>query len=500
VIFNVTADHVAIGNLTLRDARTHAIAIQPGADNGRIEGCTFSNPTTPLPTTAAIDGNGCAGWVVTGNNITNIIGTTATAEPAIHFYGGASGTEVSNNLICNCDRAIILGGPVVAPAITTQPASMSVTAGQTATFTIVATGSPTYQWYKNGTAISGATSPSYTTPTTTTTDNGALFSVVVTNSASAVTSSAATLTVSTPTITHGSQVNETNTGVPSGHTLTDVAATIEVTESWITNQNSGSRILQNRHFLSGAYLIVSVDGFTIQYCKFSGKSGFTTNANDGQSSLGKNIQILDCEFDGNHENTGGDVAVYGSSLTLKRVHIHNWPRAMWVGDDNIWVEQCYMHDITVDSSGAHLENIYVAGGANQTYIRSKLISNAVHVGGSTVTPISASLAIYNESYAQFPNLNNILVQDNYFESDGYYTFYGGACIGKAAPYAKNTIFRGNVFGRGLNRMSGLGGPGTAFDPSQPGNVWGNNTWGPRGPYWQTGDPEEGTVISAPGPS
>jgi hypothetical protein len=52
-----------------------------------------------------------------------------------------------------------------------------------------------YQWRRNGTDIAGATASSYTTPATTLADNGAQFTVVVSNAAGAVTSSAATLTV-----------------------------------------------------------------------------------------------------------------------------------------------------------------------------------------------------------------------------------------------------------------------------------------------------------------
>ena len=83
------------------------------------------------------------------------------------------------------------------PSITTQPSNQTVTAGQTATFTVAATGtSPlTYQWSQNMTAIGGATSSSYTTPAETTANNGAKFTVVVTNSAGSATSNAAILTV-----------------------------------------------------------------------------------------------------------------------------------------------------------------------------------------------------------------------------------------------------------------------------------------------------------------
>src|SRR5207245_1083795 len=85
----------------------------------------------------------------------------------------------------------------VAPAITSQPGNQTVTAGQTATFTVVASGTAPlgYQWQKNGANIAGATAASYTTPATTTSDSGSAFGVVVTNTAGTATSSAATLTV-----------------------------------------------------------------------------------------------------------------------------------------------------------------------------------------------------------------------------------------------------------------------------------------------------------------
>ena len=85
----------------------------------------------------------------------------------------------------------------VAPTITTQPANQTVTAGQTATFTVLAAGTAPlgYQWQKNSVNIAGATLASYTTPATTTADSGASFAVVVSNTAGTVTSSAATLTV-----------------------------------------------------------------------------------------------------------------------------------------------------------------------------------------------------------------------------------------------------------------------------------------------------------------
>ena len=74
---------------------------------------------------------------------------------------------------------------VSAPSITAQPANQTVVAGQTATFTVVATGAAplSYQWQKNGANITSGTSSSYTTAATVTSDGGSTFDVVVSNSA-----------------------------------------------------------------------------------------------------------------------------------------------------------------------------------------------------------------------------------------------------------------------------------------------------------------------------
>ncbi len=97
------------------------------------------------------------------------------------------------------------GGNGTAPYVTTQPGNQTVALGQTATFSVTALGTAplTYQWRKNGSNISGAISSSYTTPATTTVDNGEMFDVVISNSAGTVTSNSATLTVTTSTASAG---------------------------------------------------------------------------------------------------------------------------------------------------------------------------------------------------------------------------------------------------------------------------------------------------------
>ncbi|NJD51368.1 MAG: hypothetical protein FIB07_00695 [Candidatus Methanoperedens sp.] len=83
------------------------------------------------------------------------------------------------------------------PTIVTQPVSRTITVGQTATFSVAATGTAplAYQWQKNGTNIPGATGASYTTPSATLSYNGAAYRVKVTNAKGSVTSNQAILTV-----------------------------------------------------------------------------------------------------------------------------------------------------------------------------------------------------------------------------------------------------------------------------------------------------------------
>ena len=107
--------------------------------------------------------------------------TAAQAYPGTLTFTRADGNTVT-------DKLSGLGIQVQSPHVTTQPANQTITAGQTATFSVTATGTAplSYQWRQNGTAISGATSSSYTTPAETTSASGAQFTVVVSNSAGSV--------------------------------------------------------------------------------------------------------------------------------------------------------------------------------------------------------------------------------------------------------------------------------------------------------------------------
>lgn len=82
-----------------------------------------------------------------------------------------------------------------APAITTQPATVSVALGASATLAVVASGDDlTYQWYKAGVTLAGATSASYTIAATVAADQSTYY-VIVTNSKGTATSETVSLNV-----------------------------------------------------------------------------------------------------------------------------------------------------------------------------------------------------------------------------------------------------------------------------------------------------------------
>lgn len=94
-------------------------------------------------------------------------------------------------------------------SIVTDPQSVTVLQGDTATLTVMVAGTPPYyyQWLKNGAAITNATNSTYTTaPLLYATDNNTRFSLVVSNlTGAAVTSAEATVSVNSdfakPTVT-----------------------------------------------------------------------------------------------------------------------------------------------------------------------------------------------------------------------------------------------------------------------------------------------------------
>lgn len=145
-------------------------------------------------------------WRRNSVDIAGAVAATYTTPATTLIDNGAAYSVVVTNAAGSAPsgNAILTVTPsVVAPAITQQPAGASVAVGQTATFAVLATGTAplAYQWRRDGVAIAGATAAGYTTPAAALTDNGARFSVVVTNGAGSAVSNDAVLSVAPASFT-----------------------------------------------------------------------------------------------------------------------------------------------------------------------------------------------------------------------------------------------------------------------------------------------------------
>ena len=155
---------------------------------------------------------------------------------------------------------------VTAPSITTQPGNATVKAGETATFTIAASGTDlTYLWQidrndGNGWVnIDGATAAIYTTSTVDISCNGFKYQCVVSNSAGTDTSNTAVLTVT-----------ENTTPAPGSvdYEILDGANT-----SWEQNSD-GSLSIRGSGAIS-EFLGVKVDGNLVDVKNYTVKEGST---------------------------------------------------------------------------------------------------------------------------------------------------------------------------------------------------------------------------------
>jgi hypothetical protein len=236
-----------------------------------LAGATALVTTVPTPATATVGTPFQVGMVVTGAQTPaaswSIFGSI---PPGLSFSGKTSGTVNAQTLVLNGtpttpgsyriqvqawekvnasgDRSSlfnytvnVVAAAAVGPTLTAQPASQSVTAGASVTFSVTATGSPapTYQWQLNGQALAGATGATLTLPNVQASQAGN-YSVVVSNAGGIVQSAVAVLAVTTPpppatgpAITAAPQSQHVNPGAAATFSVTASGATLSY--QWTKN-------------------------------------------------------------------------------------------------------------------------------------------------------------------------------------------------------------------------------------------------------------------------
>jgi glucose/arabinose dehydrogenase len=169
------------------------------SDGCAITGGAFYSPSTPnFPSSYVgkyLFGDYCSGFIRILNpstaQATNFI--TGASQPvdiqvgadgSLYYLARGTGSVMKIRYTTN-----------PSPVITTQPTSKLVSVGNSATFSVTASGpSPySYQWMRNGVNISGANARTYKIASTTLSDNGARFRVRVSNAFGNTLSNLATL-------------------------------------------------------------------------------------------------------------------------------------------------------------------------------------------------------------------------------------------------------------------------------------------------------------------
>jgi sugar lactone lactonase YvrE len=230
--FNAPND-VAIdteGNLYVADTNNHTIrristtgAVTTFAGLSGVVGSASgpgSSAQFNYPTGIAVDSRGMvfvadstnslirridpSGLVTTiGGRVPLFVGECGDGTGAAARFSGPLDIAVDRHdallIVDSASNRIIRGVLDAVPSISRQPQALPVTPGSRAVFTVAGTGGGlSYQWARNGTAIPGATTSTFTVPSAQAVNAGA-YTVALTNSAGTTISRPAALTVITTT-------------------------------------------------------------------------------------------------------------------------------------------------------------------------------------------------------------------------------------------------------------------------------------------------------------
>ena len=135
-------------------------------------------------------------WRRNGANIFGAMSSTLIIPDVQSDDAGNYTVVITNNFSAITSQIAVLTVQVP-PNIVQHPQSLTVPAGSSATFSVLAENATIYQWFKNGTAIPNATNTFYAIPNAQATDAGG-YSVAVSNAFTGIISQTASLTLTVP--------------------------------------------------------------------------------------------------------------------------------------------------------------------------------------------------------------------------------------------------------------------------------------------------------------
>jgi uncharacterized delta-60 repeat protein len=271
--------------------------VQPASRNTNVGANVTFSAQVSNPTATSFQ------WRLNGNNISGATDTTyslynvqfSDAGYYSVFVSDAVGGTTSSN-------ALLQVG--IAPAITSQTGSLTVTQGQSASFSVTATGTPlNFFWKKNGAFITGQTNASLNFASVVPT-NAATYTCQVSNFLGSITSTGAVLTVAYPPTISVQPVGQT-IGVGSNFTVSVTAnGNPAVAYQWRTNGMA----------IAGA----TVSSYTVANAQTSDAADYDvvlTNSIGSVTSSVATVSVIYYPPTISQQPVGGNVVV-GSNFTL----------------------------------------------------------------------------------------------------------------------------------------------------------------------------------------
>lgn len=242
-IAGATTATYAIGSVTTAHAGSYTVVVANSAGSATSNAATLTvntSPAPPAPATAPVfTVQPASQAALAGSSVTLSVAASGTPAPVYQWFRdntalfGSNGPSltfasvqpadagsyrvVATNSAGSVSSSVATLTVNAPPGIGAAPSNQAISAGETLTLTVTATGvpAPTFQWLKDGVEIPGATATTYTVASAGQIDAG-VYTVRLTNSVGSVTSAGITVTVKSSRLANLS----TRGLVPTGGALT----------------------------------------------------------------------------------------------------------------------------------------------------------------------------------------------------------------------------------------------------------------------------------------
>ncbi|HEV2208790.1 MAG TPA: Ig-like domain-containing protein [Verrucomicrobiae bacterium] len=381
-----TGSSLTLTNIQVTDAAIYSVVVSGACGTAQTNSASLTVNSPVLVVTAPANQSVCPGstaqfainatgtaltyqWYKGTNILTGQTGNTlvfSNAQPsdaAIYsvVVSGACGSAQTNSASLTVNSQVL---------VVTPPANQTVCSGDTAQFSINATGTAlAYQWYKGANLLTGQTGNSLTLTNAQATD-AAIYSVVVSGACGTAQTNGASLTVNSPVLVVTAPANQSV--CPGGIAQFSINATgTALAYQWykdanlLTGQTGNSLTLTNAQATDAAIYSVVV-------------SGACGAAQTNSASLVVNSQVLVVTPPANQTVCPGDTALFsinatGSALTYqwyKGTNLLNSQTASSLTLTNVQATDASIYSVVISS----------ACGTAQTNSASLTVNSPVLVG------------------------------------------------------------------------------------------------------------------------